>query len=217
MPPPGSLDGDSRSAFSSGFLLISTKNQSVLAAARRTDCGWFGIFRGNIGDPRFFSVFQISWWSREIDTGSESEREREGDRDLSMLSRGVKVGGGACPALARSSLRLPLRPVRGSLALRVRAETDDPVVKEQGVPSSTQQESQEGPSWFEETRQAAEQTTKPKSKYVDRQDLYTDNWDGDTYTGGGLNILTVLVGLGLGVPLVGLVFAYLTWGELWGT
>ena len=39
MPPPGSLDGDSRSAFSSGFLLISTKNQSVLAAARRTDCG----------------------------------------------------------------------------------------------------------------------------------------------------------------------------------
>merc|ERR1712224_927545 len=111
--------------------------------------------------------------------------ERESDRDLSMFSRGVKVGGGACPALARSSLRLPLRPVRGSLALRVRAETDDPVVKEQGVPSSTQQESQEGPSWFEETRQAAEQTT-------------------------------VLVGLGLGVPLVGLVFAYLTWGELWG-
>merc|ERR1712065_115070 len=43
---------------------------------------------------------------------------------------------------------------------------------EQGVPSSTQQESQEGPSWFEETRQAAEQTTKPKSNYVDRQDLY---------------------------------------------
>ena len=145
------------------------------------------------------------------------ERERESERDLSMFSRGVKVGGGACPALARSSLRLPLRPVRGSLALRVRAETDDPVVKEQGVPSSTQQESQEGPSWFEETRQAAEQTTKPKSNYVDRQDLYTDNWDGDTYTGGGLNILTVLVGLGLGVPLVGLVFAYLTWGELWGT
>ena len=176
-----------------------------------------GIFRGNIGDPRFFSVFQISWCSREIDTGRERESERESERDLSMFSRGVKVGGGACPALARSSLRLPLRPVRGSLALRVRAETDDPVVKEQGVPSSTQQESQEGPSWFEETRQAAEQTTKPKSNYVDRQDLYTDNWDGDTYTGGGLNILTVLVGLGLGVPLVGLVFAYLTWGELWGT
>ena len=214
MPPPGSLDGDSRSAFSSGFLLISTKNQSVLAAARRTDCGCME-FSAEISATRFFFLFFRFRGAPGRSTRGASERES--DRDLSMFSRGVKVGGGACPALARSSLRLPLRPVRGSLALRVRAETDDPVVKEQGVPSSTQQEGQEGPSWFEETRQAAEQTTKPKSNYVDRQDLYTDNWDGDTYTGGGLNILTVLVGLGLGVPLVGLVFAYLTWGELWGT
>ncbi|QDZ18409.1 hypothetical protein HOP50_01g09150 [Chloropicon primus] len=69
----------------------------------------------------------------------------------------------------------------------------------------------------EETKRAAAKTAPPKSRNIDRADLYTDNWAGDTYQGSGVNILTVLVGIGLGVPLVGLVFAYLTWGELWGT
>ena len=71
-------------------------------------------------------------------------------------------------------------------------------------------------NWFEETRQAASQTRRPKSEYVDRSDLYTDNWDGDTYKGSGVNILTVLIGLSLGVPVIGLVIAYFTWGEYWG-
>merc|ERR1712100_888288 len=129
--------------------------------------------------------------------GRERELEGERQRSVDVLARS-ESGRGSVPRLGPFVFEAPSKAG-------------------QGVPSSTQQESQEGPSWFEETRQAAEQTTKPKSNYVDRQDLYTDNWDGDTYTGGGLNILTVLVGLGLGVPLVGLVFAYLTWGELWGT
>ena len=50
---------------------------------------------------------------------------------------------------------------------------------------------------------------------TDRPDLYTDNWDGDVYIGGGVNELTVLVGLGIGVPLIGLAIAFGTRGVLW--
>ena len=70
--------------------------------------------------------------------------------------------------------------------------------------------------WFEETRRAAEVQQRPKSKTIDRPDLYSNNWDGDQYTGDGLNMLTVLIGLSIGVPVVGLTFAYFTFGVLWG-
>ena len=49
----------------------------------------------------------------------------------------------------------------------------------------------------------------------DRPDLYTDNWEGDVYVGSGVNELTVLVGLGIGVPLIGLAIAFGTRGVLW--
>lgn len=71
-------------------------------------------------------------------------------------------------------------------------------------------------NWFEETRNAASQTKRPKSNNVDRSDLYTDNWDGDVYKGSGVNILTVLIGFTVGVPIIGLIFAYFTFGEYWG-
>eukprot|EP00242_Pyramimonas_sp_CCMP2087_P010082 CAMPEP_0198206712 /NCGR_PEP_ID=MMETSP1445-20131203/10248_1 /TAXON_ID=36898 /ORGANISM="Pyramimonas sp., Strain CCMP2087" /LENGTH=138 /DNA_ID=CAMNT_0043879501 /DNA_START=56 /DNA_END=472 /DNA_ORIENTATION=- len=50
----------------------------------------------------------------------------------------------------------------------------------------------------------------------ERKDLYTDNWDGDEYKGGGFNILTFLIILFLGVPALGLLFAYTSYGVLWG-
>ena len=77
-------------------------------------------------------------------------------------------------------------------------------------------ETTEPRNWFEETRNAAAQTKRPKSNNVDRSDLYTDNWDGDVYKGSGVNILTVLIGFTIGVPVIGLIFAYFTFGEYWG-
>lgn len=50
----------------------------------------------------------------------------------------------------------------------------------------------------------------------ERKDLYTDNWDGSEYKGSSFNILTLLAALFFLVPVAGLVFAFLTYGELWG-
>lgn len=51
---------------------------------------------------------------------------------------------------------------------------------------------------------------------LERKDLYTDNWDGDKYKGGAVNILSVIVVVSVLTPLAGLAFAYLTYGRLWG-
>ena len=45
---------------------------------------------------------------------------------------------------------------------------------------------------------------------------YTDAWDGDKYKGSSFNILTVLLAISILTPLLGLVFAYKTYGVLWG-
>jgi len=51
----------------------------------------------------------------------------------------------------------------------------------------------------------------------DREDLYTDNWDGDQYKGSGWNELTVGLAIAVAVPVIGLGFAAATYGSLWGT
>jgi hypothetical protein len=53
-------------------------------------------------------------------------------------------------------------------------------------------------------------------KYVDREDLYTDNWDGSEYKGSRWNILTVLAALFILTPVAGLIFAYFSYGIVWG-
>ena len=64
--------------------------------------------------------------------------------------------------------------------------------------------------------QQQQQTTKtPASERVDRPDLYSDNWNGDEYVGSGFNELTVIVGLAVGVPAIGLAIALLGRGTLW--
>ena len=62
-------------------------------------------------------------------------------------------------------------------------------------------------------RKAANQAA---NKGRERKDLYTDAWDGSVYKGSSFNILSVLALLFVLTPLVGLAFAYLTYGELWG-
>jgi hypothetical protein len=50
----------------------------------------------------------------------------------------------------------------------------------------------------------------------ERKDLYTANWDGSEYKGSKFNILTVIALVSVLTPLLGLVFAYTTFGVLWG-
>jgi hypothetical protein len=40
--------------------------------------------------------------------------------------------------------------------------------------------------------------------------------DGDSYKGGSVNILSVLVAISILTPVAGLIFAYQTFGVLWG-
>lgn len=50
----------------------------------------------------------------------------------------------------------------------------------------------------------------------EREDLYTDNWDGDVYKGSPVNVLSVILAVSILAPLVGLIFALQTYGTLWG-
>lgn len=46
--------------------------------------------------------------------------------------------------------------------------------------------------------------------------LHSSNWDGDVYIGGRWNTLSVLYLIFLLTPLAGLVFAWASYGSLWG-
>jgi len=50
----------------------------------------------------------------------------------------------------------------------------------------------------------------------DRKDLYSENWDGSEYKGDSRNILTFVGALFILTPLGLLVFAYTSYGTLWG-
>lgn len=86
-----------------------------------------------------------------------------------------------------------------------------------------------GKDWYQQTRQNARRfkSVKEELEYYrkanweanngkERKDLYTDNWDGDVYKGAPWNILNLLIILFLAVPLFGLIFAWQTYGTLWG-
>ncbi|DBA70368.1 hypothetical protein WJX79_005895 [Trebouxia sp. C0005] len=61
---------------------------------------------------------------------------------------------------------------------------------------------------------AAKQLEARKRK--DRGDLFTDNWGGDVWKGSKINVLSIILAVSILVPLGGLLFAYLTFGTLWG-
>lgn len=85
-----------------------------------------------------------------------------------------------------------------------------------------------GNDWYSQTREATKRrTTREEIEYRrkanweanngrDRKDLYTDNWDGDVYKGGSVNVLTVLAAVSILAPIIGLIFAFQTYGTLWG-
>lgn len=60
------------------------------------------------------------------------------------------------------------------------------------------------------------QANKNANNGLERKDLYSDKWAGDQYKGSSFNILTVLAALFVLTPMLGLAFAYFTYGDLWG-
>eukprot|EP00241_Pyramimonas_parkeae_P009932 CAMPEP_0114255106 /NCGR_PEP_ID=MMETSP0058-20121206/17372_1 /TAXON_ID=36894 /ORGANISM="Pyramimonas parkeae, CCMP726" /LENGTH=132 /DNA_ID=CAMNT_0001369443 /DNA_START=73 /DNA_END=468 /DNA_ORIENTATION=- len=86
-----------------------------------------------------------------------------------------------------------------------------------------------GDDWYTQTKQYSVRKTNSKQFYAkykaaneaanngkERKDLYSDAWDGDVYKGKEkVNILTVLIALFIGVPVLGLIFAYQSYGVLW--
>lgn len=83
-----------------------------------------------------------------------------------------------------------------------------------------------GANWYEQTksrpRSVREELERRKATNElanngrERKDLYTDNWDGSEYKGSNVNILTIILAVSVAVPALGLVFAYATFGTLWG-
>ena len=50
----------------------------------------------------------------------------------------------------------------------------------------------------------------------DRDDLYTDAWDGSEWKGSKVNILTVLIAISVAVPAASIAFAFWSYGRYWG-
>eukprot|EP00803_Ostreobium_quekettii_P009009 evm.model.scf_351.6 EVM.evm.TU.scf_351.6 scf_351:47488-50920(-) len=85
-----------------------------------------------------------------------------------------------------------------------------------------------GGGWYDATREYGQPKTVKEqldrwrkanyeaNKGLDRKDLYTENWAGSEYRGSKFNILTLIGALFVLTPVAGLVFAYLTYGKLWG-
>lgn len=82
-----------------------------------------------------------------------------------------------------------------------------------------------GSDWYAATREASRPSTVREDlarrravndvAYRDRR-LNSDAWEGSEYKGGRWNILTFLAALFVLVPVLGLAFAYQTYGVLWG-
>jgi hypothetical protein len=82
-----------------------------------------------------------------------------------------------------------------------------------------------GADWYAATREASrpsnvrEELARRKAAnevtYRDRR-LNSDAWEGSEYRGSRWNILTLLAALFVLVPVLGLAFAYQTYGVLWG-
>ncbi|EFJ46909.1 hypothetical protein VOLCADRAFT_118018 [Volvox carteri f. nagariensis] len=85
-----------------------------------------------------------------------------------------------------------------------------------------------GNDWYKKTRELARpRTVREEIEYrrqanlianngKERKDLYTDNWDGSEYKGSPFNILTLVGALFILTPVAGLVFAFYSYGILWG-
>lgn len=100
--------------------------------------------------------------------------------------------------------------------------------QQQQKPKAGSSKVEYGANWYEQTRAASKpRSVREEIAYrkaanaaanggKERKDLYTDNWDGSEYKGSPFNILTVIVVVSVLVPAAGLIFAFNTYGVLWG-
>lgn len=133
------------------------------------------------------------------------------------------------PALAPRNVTvartgLAARPHRGALVVAA-AGPKKPAAK---PASGKKSELTYGADWYTKTRELSRpRTVREEIEYrrqanlaanngLERKDLYTANWAGSEYRGSRWNILTLVGALFVLTPVAGLVFAYVTYGTLWG-
>ena len=80
-----------------------------------------------------------------------------------------------------------------------------------------QAESWEAAERIAHQNHAAREIARRKALDLHTNALYSENWDGDYYIGSGFNIMTVLLLTAFLVPAGGLLFAWASYGSLWGT
>jgi hypothetical protein len=105
------------------------------------------------------------------------------------------------------------------------AAAKDDAAKAAPAAKGQQRAVQYGADWYAATREASKPSTVREEiarrravndvAYRDRR-LNSDAWEGSEYKGSPVNILSLLVALFLLVPVLGLGFAYKTYGVLWG-
>lgn len=132
--------------------------------------------------------------------------------------------------MSAAALRAAQRPGRpsASAAVVVTAAANKPSTTTTKAPAAKQQQQravQYGSDWYASTREASRPSTVREEiarrkavndvAYRDRR-LNSDAWEGSEYKGSRWNILTFLAALFVLVPVVGLGFAYQTYGVLWG-
>lgn len=103
--------------------------------------------------------------------------------------------------------------------------TGTTTTKQKGAAAERPKAVKYGADWYAATREASKPSTVREEiarrravndvAYRDRR-LNSDAWEGSEYKGSKYNILTLLVALFLLVPVLGLAFAFQTYGVLWG-
>jgi hypothetical protein len=140
------------------------------------------------------------------------------------------------PTAATAATALPHQPAalprcRRAARLSARLAAPPSAANKQTTTSTTKTTAskpkvvQYGADWYAATRDASKPATVREElarrkaanevTYRDRR-LVSDAWDGSEFRGSKFNILTLLVILFVAVPVVGLGFAYKTYGVLWG-
>jgi hypothetical protein len=129
------------------------------------------------------------------------------------------------PPAARGGLAAPMRARRATTTTTTTPRT---TTRAAAKKPSQRDDVSYGRSWFEQTRDpmrgrtvAQEIERRRKANYEanngrERKDLITENWDGSVYRGSANNVLTWIIVAAVGAPVAGLIFAYCTYGKLWG-
>jgi len=132
-----------------------------------------------------------------------------------------------------SSLSLSRLPGRAVLCTATRKPAPPPSKARKGAASPSPSTVSYGSSWFERTRDPYEGRTvaqeiarrraanwEANGRKRDREDLYTaasgGSWEGSEYVGSANNLLTWVLVAAVAAPVAGLIFAWRTYGVLWG-